>query len=900
MNVFLYSHTHWDREWYLSQTQFQYRLIRTLDEIIELIEARDGFNVFVLDGQTCVIQDYLELRPERAADLRRLIGAGQLVIGPWYSMPDDFLAGGEALIRNLQRGHADCLAVGAAYPNTGYVPDSFGHIEQLPQLLRGVGIDNFVFGRGRPVALDTAAGHQQEFLWRAPDGSSVFAWHLPESYAGARYLPGPDQPDALRERFLHIIKTHALSHRPDLALAGHGMDHTWLQRDIAAILRALPALMPDVQFHHGTLEDALNEWKREMPAELETWEGQLRGRLRVDELHGTLSSRIDNKIWNARARMFVENLAEPLDALAVRFGKPPARCHLRKAWELMLQNHAHDSICGCSQDRVHDEVNSRFLKAAEIGTDVADSALDLLNGEARKRNTPGVIVYAGLNAGHPVVEFVLRLTERPSRALCLTEADGTRRPVQIEKMEALKIVHTNATVNCFEARAVVHFPDLQPGEVRRLNVAQGRAAAPAAPVRCRGRILENALLRVEVRPDGTLDLIDPRSGRAVSGAHYFAQEADLGGGYHFEPLDGDTRRDTRGGKARVRRLAAGPLRGRLEVTTRLAVPAGYDRQKQKRVGRAVLTLTSTLTLDADSELLKITTVIDNPAGNQRLRLVLPTGLRTTEVHADASFAVHANSPERWPAEPRQNFHPMRSFVDIADEAGGLAFLGSGQHEYEIVPRPDGTEIEVTLLRSADFVFLCSTWETPGAQLRGRLTHDYALRLHAGDWRAGRVAESAAVFLNPAIANVNGDSCHPLEDQDHATTGFYANRKGVEVPIDTNRSTWYAVNAHRDGWRRIEKDRFRDVRIPARLIPFTLEGEHLVISAFKRAEDGQGEILRFWSAAGGDQEIRLRGGYADTILTRVDLLERTMPGSIPGTGSLTLRVRPFEIVTVRMA
>jgi len=107
-----------------------------------------------------------------------------------------------------------------------------------------------------------------------------------------------------------------------------------------------------------------------------------------------------------------------------------------------------------------------------------------------------------------------------------------------------------------------------------------------------------------------------------------------------------------------------------------------------------------------------TTAIDNPAGNQRLRLVLPSGIRPSEVHADASFAVHANSPERWPSDPHQNFHPMRSFVDIADDAGGLAFLGCGQHEYEIVPRPEGTDIEVTLLRSVDFVFLCSTWETP--------------------------------------------------------------------------------------------------------------------------------------------------------------------------------------------
>ncbi len=897
---FIYSHTHWDREWYLSQTQFQCRLIRTMDEIIELIEADDGFDVFVMDGQTCIIQDYLDLRPERAVKVRELIAAGKLAIGPWYSMPDDFLAGGEALIRNLMRGHADCRDYGAGYPNVGYVPDSFGHIEQMPQLLRGVGIDNFVFGRGRPVALAVEDGHRLEFLWQAPDGTSVFAWHLAQGYAGAMFLPGVDRSEKLRERFEKIIEAHANSHRPELVLAAHGIDHTWLQRDIAAILRKLPELLPEVEFHHGTLEDALDEWRREMPTGLETWEGQLRGRLSVGELHGTLSSRIDNKVWNERARMYVENLAEPLDAIAWRYGKASARPYLRRAWELMLQNHAHDSICGCSQDRVHDEVNARFLKAAELGTDVADRALDLLNFEARRNSAPAAVVYAGLNAGNPVVDFVLRLPAPPEGTLCLSDAEGGRYRVQLDVVEKLRIRHTDATVDCYEARGCVYVPDLVFGEVRRLTVTTGFTRKPEQPVRCRGRALENGILRVEVRPDGSLDLTHLRSGRVIAGTHYFVQETDLGGGYHFQPLPNGSRRDTRGGKARVRRVTKGPLRGSLEVRTRLAVPAGYNRERQELSGRGQLVMTSTLTLEAGSELLKIRTVIENGAGNQRLRVVLPTGMQTTEVYADASFAVHANSLERWPAEANQNFHPMRSFVDIAEDHGGLAFIGKGLHEYEIVPGAEGTALEITLLRSVDFIFLCSTWETPGAQLRGSLTHEYALRLHAGDWRTAGVAESAAAFLNPAIAHVSGDTLHPNEEHEHATIGFYAMRNDVAVPIDTNRSPWHVTNAHRDGWRRMEPDRFPDTAMPGRIVPFGLDGEHLLVSAFKRAEDGNGEILRFWSAAAAPQIVRIRGGCPGARLQQTDLLERNLPETAAATDELTLDVRPFEIVTIRIA
>lgn len=897
--VLIYSSTHWDREWYLSQTQFQYRLIRTIDEIMELLSAGDGMNVFVLDGQTCIVKDYLELRPEREAELRRMIADGKLVIGPWYSMPDDLLAGGEALIRNLLRGRVDCAAFGAVWPRVGYVPDSFGHIEQMPQILRGVGIDNFVFGRGRPVAMDLAAGHKLEFLWRAPDGSTVVALHLPEAYCNARFLPGPDRPDELKERIGRIIHTHTSSHCPGLAVAAHGVDHTWLQRDMAAILKALPALMPDVEFRQGSLDEVVCAWKTALPEKMETWAGQLRGRLQATELHGTLSSRIDNKIWNERARMYVENLAEPLDAIARHFGKADAACHLRKAWELIFQNHAHDSICGCSQDRVHDEVNTRFLKAAEIGTDIADSALDYLNWEARRDQSPAVLVYAGLNGGHNTVDFVLRLPAGTRLPASLESADGGLYPVQFSRCEKLRITHSNAVVECREARGCVYMPDLAATEVRRLVPSDRRASLPDGPVVCRGLTLENARLRVEVRQDGTIDLTDPSSGRSVSGAHYFVHETDLGGGYHFEPLPGGIRRETRGGRARVRCLARGPLRAALEVKTRLMVPAAYDRQKQKCRGRAMITFTSTLTLEAGSDTLKVRTVIDNTAGNQRLRLVVPGNDTMPDFHADASFAVHAIADGTWPAEPGQASHPMRSFIDMSGSGGGCAFLGRGLHEYAIEPRVDGgCDIEVTLLRSVDFVLMCCTWETPGAQLRGPITHDYALRLHDGDWREGGVAESAAAFLNYPVASVSGDSCHPRETQDHCTIAFHAVRSGVAVPVDSNRSSWHVTNAHRDGWRRIEPDRFPSTSVSGQIVPFIIEGEHVIVSAFKRAIDGRGEILRFWSAASSEQSVKVH--VPDRrILRRSNLLEENNERAESGAGMLTLVVRPFEIVTLRI-
>ena len=69
----------------------------------------------------------------------------------------------------------------------------FGHIAQMPQILRLAGLEHAVVWRGVPAAVDRTA-----FWWGAPDGSTVRAEYLPVGYANGAYLP--DDPRALVRR----------------------------------------------------------------------------------------------------------------------------------------------------------------------------------------------------------------------------------------------------------------------------------------------------------------------------------------------------------------------------------------------------------------------------------------------------------------------------------------------------------------------------------------------------------------------------------------------------------------------------------------------------------------------------------------------------------------------------
>ena len=179
--AFVVSHTHWDREWYETFHTFRLRLDRVLEQVLEALEAGGEFRHFVLDGQALALEDVLEQRPELEPRLRRLTEAGRLSLGPWLILPDEFLVSGEATVRNLQLGHESAARFGGEQ-KVGYMPDSFGHLAQMPQILRRAGLDSFIYTRGNGDEIDELGW---VYRWRAPDGSEVLAVNQCEGYCNA-------------------------------------------------------------------------------------------------------------------------------------------------------------------------------------------------------------------------------------------------------------------------------------------------------------------------------------------------------------------------------------------------------------------------------------------------------------------------------------------------------------------------------------------------------------------------------------------------------------------------------------------------------------------------------------------------------------------------------------------
>jgi mannosylglycerate hydrolase len=843
--LWLVPHTHWDREWYLPFEDFRIRLAEVVDEAIATLEARPEYR-FTLDGQTVLLEDYLEIRPEMEARLRALLADGRLETGPSYVLPDEFLVGAESLVRNLLHGRAVCERHGAPPAPVGYLPDSFGHPVQLPQILRGFGLDTFVFSRGLGDDRERLGGR---FRWKAPDGSEVLALPQPVDYAAAaaighsvrsthedRGANAADRVELVLRAERHMLADPGFR---DLFL-GNGYDHARLQDDLPEVLADLRALKPHVEARIASLSDYTDAIKRE-PGDVPVFEGELAGGARANVLRGVNSSRMPLKQANERCERALQ-AAETLCALATltRPGFRYPQGELRHAWRELLRNHPHDSICGCSVDEAHDDMAPRFRAALQIAMRVSDRALHALGAEGDAgdnefepygmdgryrwgyRPLPGGAVRVDGVRGTGSFANVLPFARRRLVALDV--------PAELDGVESLRAGGRRVQVEAGQAWFELEVASFS-AETVALDPSGSGSDGPARAVD--ERTIENARYRVTAGDDGTLTVEDRRSGATLAGVHRLEDVADRGDSYTFCPVEGEP--PPRPERARVRMSAAGPVFAELELATELPLPVALAEDRTKRSAETIACPVRTrVRLAASGERLEFTTTVDNRARDHRLRVRFPTLQTPTTVRAEGHFAVVHRTARpvwngAWVEPPHDTSHSLGAVA-----TGGLALYTTGLPEYEVTE--DGA-LALTLLR-------CVGWLS-----RGDLS---TRRGHAG----------------PELP-VPGAQCEGLHRFEYALE--------LGEPPDA------------ELLRRSQDHRFDFVRSGPGAnskAPIEIEGD-VVVAALKRAEDGDGLVLRAFNP--GDEAVALRVPGAVGRCR----LDETPLGPVPAA------IAPGQIVTLRL-
>ncbi len=876
LHAIIVPHTHWDRAWYVTFQEFRARLVRLIDRLVDLLERDPEYTFFMLDGQTSILEDYLEVRPDRAETLQKLALAGRISVGPWYVLPDEFLVSPEALIRNLMLGHR----MGAPYGGVmkvGYVPDGFGHIAQLPQIFQGFGIDSAFFWRGVGQEADDLG---MEFEWVARDGSRVLAIWMPWGYHNMSNVGYPirwgDTSQMAFDWDLALDQMReALANLEPLANTGarllmNGIDHAEAEPRLPELIRKASAAIPDVRFSQGTLSDHLHN-VRSARSEFPAFSGEFRWGRYSEILQGVYSTRILLKQRNHQVETLLERYAEPLTAFAWLAGVPAQAADqdlLWTAWRWLLKNHPHDDIYGSGIDQVHDEMLYRFDQAEQIGDILVRNSLRQIAREAdfsRQAGMP-VFVYNPLNwARAEVAAGTLDFDFDDPLAGSFRLVDGAGQPIPHQVLhdeecvwlETLKPNRKRRVTVAFPARAVAC------GYTTVYAQPADAPAAPASDLVVREDGAENAFLAFTITPDGSLTVTDKQTGATYPGLNRFHDVDDAGDEYSSCPCPGSETFSTEGTAAEISLLHRGPVLAQFSIRHSLLIPAGLSADRQRRSEeRVALRIDSTVTLYANQPGLVIRTRVHNPATDHMLTVDFPTPLRPEQVAVDAAFQVSQREialppSEGWLEDPTPLMH-QRAFIDLSDGGRGLAVLNRGLPSVEVEQDANGTTIALTLLR-------CVGWlsrddlsnrrisagpivPTPGAQCPGDHTFEYAILPHAGDWRA---VYQRAYAYNAPLHVVRADTHEGMELREMPFIG---------VDLD-----WYNQVVKRIPWP-------RGGTLPDALSFVTLEPQTLVVTAIRQGEAERGLIVRFYNPDDAPLTARLAGPWPLAEAYRLNLNE----------------------------
>jgi mannosylglycerate hydrolase len=809
--VAIVPHTHWDREWYSPFQTFRLRLVDLLDEFIPQLESDLSYARFLLDGQMAVVDDYLEVRPAAEPVLRRLAATGRLAMGPWYTLPDEFLVSGETHIRNLQLGLARAAAFGGAM-DVGYLPDMFGHVAQMPQLLSQFGFGHTVVWRGVPSAVQQSA-----FWWEAPDGTRVRAEYMVRGYGTGAAIP--DDAKTLVQRVAAYERELG-----DMLIGGilfmNGTDHQVPQPWLGRVVAEANAIQDDYHFVITSLEEHLTGPAATTDG-LMTWTGELRSGSRANLLMGVASNRVDVKQSAARAEQALERLAEPLCALAMPADEWPGGL-LDLAWREVIRNAAHDSICACSVDEVVDAVLHRFAEARQIADGLVERAIarfgrtlaatgpTILNASARPR---GGVIEVVLSDDTPIAGTqVLRVRPggigdvrefRPEDFAGVLSTMHRQRLSDTFFVNAIELEEDGDSLDIIFRVGTARTDNAQVEEARRTLYAYlGERRYTRYRLRLDRPPVQRVLARVPpiagfgwarwsadridrdsaVTIDGTTISngrvtveIDATTGEltvnGVAGHNRLVDSGDAGDTYNWCPPVTDSTVD-RPDRVEVQVVERGPVRATAVIRRTYTFPERVD-DTGARVGGVVTEIDTFVSVHAGDELVRLTTAWDNRSRDHRLRAVFPLRARATTSQAECAFAIveRGLDAEGGPSEQGVPTFPSRRFV----RAGDVTVVHEGLLEYELI---DGGEaLALTLLRATGMLSqgpmstrseaAGPTIAVEGPQMLGRVEVRYAIAV--GD----DVDPYAAVddaFLPLMIADGRGDGDRPEEGSMLAVTG----------------------------------------------------------------------------------------------------------------------------------
>lgn len=624
IRVIAYLHSHWDREWYREFEVFRLRLVKVFDNILRYLEE-DKIPSFYFDGQVSALLDYLELRPEKEDLVRKFVAEKRLFIGPFYCLVDEFLTDGICFRKNLEIGIKIAKDFGCT-DFIGYFADTFGHSQNIPDILKEFDIDKAMVWRG-------CGDLPSEFIFRGVNTVNLIRGYFMDIFSSD--LSMQEKADFLKDNLDKIAEKSE-----DTLLLPIGADHLAIPEDIKSQIESVNFYFDDYEIELGSPFDYFNAVKFK-----HKFDEELRDNSKTFILPGTYSTRTKLKQLNTECSYKLD-LANKIQ---FNFGSTYDNA-IEYAYKLLLQNQAHDSICGCSTDLVHQENITRYNKILEI----ADTIINEI-GVTQPENMSITFKYLD--------KYKLLTVEKDS-------VDENSQVISKRKGFPKSLLYDVNKIPVTEDYTTIY-----------TLLKEFNSTGEESDLKITNESLENSNIKIAFE-DGKLNLYS--NGVCYKNFIEFVRYKDKGDTYNFGPVEDDLGEVAEIKSAKI--MYEGDLRSAIKVTTSFFAVEIFLNKKSKLLNFKInwLNLLS-------NRIWQVRFNFDSPVEmtfSEDMNLLI-------ERDFEASYDIRKNLPKTKGLEAKTNSAPCQRFV----WANGLGVITKGLNEYEVF----NNTLSITLLRSVGVI-----------------------------------------------------------------------------------------------------------------------------------------------------------------------------------------------------
>ncbi|MBM3189605.1 MAG: alpha-mannosidase, partial [Chloroflexi bacterium] len=639
--MYAFGHSHIDVAWLWPLAETERKCVRTFGSQLAMCDEYPDYRF--LQSQPHLYWMVKTKYPDLYARVKDAVQRGQFIAegGMWVEA-DTNVSGGESLIRQFIHGKRFYRDEFGVECQMLWLPDVFGYSGNMPQIMRGCGIEYFAtakifwnYNGGDPFPFNN-------FVWEGIDGSEVLA-HLVNDYNSRTDVA------TVILRWNQRVQKDGISAR--LLPFGWGDGGGGPTRDHMEYVRRLRDLegAPKVHIAHPV------DYFRDQQAK-GAFSNRYVGELYLQVHRGTYTSQARTKRGNRKSELALREAEMWAAAAGALAGYRVPLETLDTAWKKVLLNQFHDIIPGSSIHRVYEEAEASYAEVVETAQGVAAAATKALTDGSR-----ALTVFNSL--AWPRTALV------PLPQGSVGAVSSSSKPLPTQQMADATYVEV-AVPSCGWTT---------------VSLQGAPASAPASELSATPRSLENAHLRLAFNDRGEItSLYDKDAGRelAVGPCNSLKMYKDVPTSwdawdvdsmYALTPVALDS-------PAAIEVLAEGPLVAQLRVTRTLNGSP----------------MTQVISLRRGSRRVDFATELDWRESHKLLKVAFPVDVHANEAVHEIQFG-HIRRPNHKsrPFDADRFEVANQKWTALMEEARGCAVLNDCKYGINVLDN----SINLTLLKS---------------------------------------------------------------------------------------------------------------------------------------------------------------------------------------------------------